>query len=309
MPTPAADIVGDALLRAFAERGYQATLQDPTTVAIVLPDGTRLRTDITAWRGYAEGASPADVSELAASYVRQAAAAIERQTGHSQTEQILASGNLRMRLYTEEALGQMREALVTRPLAPGLLETVVVDYPDSIMPLNRADIGNTPENGVFGTALALSIGKEPHYAQMNDVGGVPVMHIGGTHRYVSAHVHVLSRHVFANIAPYGALVSFPVPEYVIVHSIGNPHLFIAMEAVQTLTRRHFEVGEKAVSPQVYWWRPGPHEQLPEEAALHSGLVPDLRPVGIQIDQQTRNVVALTEHTNELIALWLRDHNA
>ncbi|MEU0572767.1 hypothetical protein ABZ297_46205 [Nonomuraea sp. NPDC005983] len=302
------DVVGEALVRAFADRGYEATLPELATVRIRMPDGSSLSADITEWRGYAGSNAPAALPRIAADYADQAAKAFARYAGHSQNEQTLPSAeNLRVRLYTDEALGEMRDGLVTRRLAPGLLETVVADYPDSIMPLNRADLGGAPENGVFGAALSLSIGKEPHYTETSAVQGVPVTHIGGTHRYVSSHVHVLRRHVDPASAPYGALLSFPLPEYVLVHAIGGVHLFAAMEAVQDLSRQLFEAGEKAISPQVFWWRPGRYEQLPEEEALTSGLVPDLRPVGIEVDHRDMSVAALGSDTHELIDLWMRDH--
>jgi hypothetical protein len=295
-------------VRAFADRGYEATLPEPTTVEITLPDGSSLTADIAEWPRYAGDNAPAALPGIAATYADQAATAFGRQAGHSQNEQILPSENLRVRLYTDETLGEMRDALVTRRLAPGLLQTVVVDHPDSLMPLNRTDIGAAPENGIFGTALSFSIGKEPHYTEMDTVQGVPVMHVGGTHRYVGSHIQVFRRYVEPSSVPYGALLSFPLPEYVLVHAIGSVHLVVAMEAVQDLSRRLFGAGEKRLSPQVFWWRPGQYERLPEEEALNSGRVPDLRPVGIEVDHQEMSVAAQNPDTNELLNLWMRDHS-
>jgi class 3 adenylate cyclase len=308
MAGPASDVVGGALLRAFAERGFQATLTDAMTVRVILPDGSGVAADITAWRQHAQSSPPDALPKLAADYADRAAAAFGRHGGRPQNEGVLSAENLRVRIYPDEFLGDMAGALVTRRLAPGLIETVVVDYPDSLSPLNRADLGGgTPESRVFGLALAASIGREPHYVDNDMVNGVPVTHIGGTHRYVNSHVHVLRRHVDPASARYGALVAFPLPEYVLVHAIGGVHLFAAMESVQTLARRLFETGEKPVSPQVYWWRPGRYEQLPEEDALNSGQVPDLRPVGIAFDHDKMSVAAQSTDTNELIDLWRRDH--
>ncbi|MBC6462074.1 hypothetical protein [Actinomadura sp. HBU206391] len=306
MATPPPDIIGTALLEAFAQRGYAATLPDPMTVSVELPNGSSVSADITEWRRHAGRSSRAALPGIAAQYADQAATAFQRHDGPARNDQIL-SENLRLRLYTDETLGDMRDALVTRRLAPGLLETVVVDHPDALMPLNRSDVGGTPENSVFGTALSLSLGKEPHYIETVAVQGVDVMHIGGTHRYVSSQVHALRRHVEPASVPYGALVAFPLPEYVLVHPIGGAHLFAAMEAVQDLSRRLFEAGDKAISTQVFWWRPGSYERLPEEEALNSGQVPDLRPVGIQVDHRAMSVAAQSADTSELIDLWARDH--
>ncbi|GAA3693855.1 hypothetical protein GCM10022224_069180 [Nonomuraea antimicrobica] len=299
MRETAQDDIGQALLRAFAEQGYEAALPDLHTISVRLPDGTTANADISAWRDHAANAGPGALQEAAAGYAAQAAAAFGRGSERIRDQ------DLRMRLYTDDALGEMRDSLVTRRLAPGLIETVVVDYPDSIMPLDRARLGDAPQDAAFGAAVAHSLAEE-HYASTSSVGGVPVTHIGGTHRYVGAHAHVLRRHT--GQAPYGALVSFPLPEYVLVHEIGGEaHLFAAMEAVQDLSRRLYDTGDKALSPQVYWWRPGRHEELPEAEALRSGLVPDLRPVGVQVDHQERSVAFQSADTGELAELWMRDH--
>jgi hypothetical protein len=310
MTETAPDVIGQTLLRAFAQQGLRATLPDPATISVQLPDGSSARADISAWRDQAARGGADRLWEAAAGYAAQAARAFGRDA--AQAAEVarggrVEEGDLRVRLYTEEALGGMRDSLVTRLLAPGLVETVVVDYPDSIMPLDRGRLGDVPEDGVFGAALAHSIGTEQHYAETADVQGVPVTHIGGEHRYVSAHVHVLRRH--AAHAPHGALVSFPLPEYVLVHVIGETHVFAAMETLQDLSGRLFESGDKALSPQLYWWRPGPYEELPEEQALRTGLVPDLRPVGVEFDHRAKTLALQSADTNELVELWMRDHHS
>ena len=179
-----------------------------------------------------------------------------------------------------------------------------MDLPDSIVPLNRSDLGHRTENEVFGAALRASIHREPHYVETQQLWGVPITHIGQTHRYVGAHAHALKRHL--RHAGLGALVSFPVPEYVLVHVIGDVHLVAAMETMQSLSRTHVEQGEHPLTPQVYWWRPGAHEDLPEEQALGSGLVPDLRPVEIEVDHEERSVTPRTAAAEELLTLWTHD---
>ncbi|AQZ63944.1 unnamed protein product [[Actinomadura] parvosata subsp. kistnae] len=293
------DVIGQALVRAFAQRGLEATLPDPSTISIRLAGGASANADIGSWREHALSYGPAGLEEAAAAYAEQAAKAFERASAD------VPEADLRVRLYPEEALGGMLDALVARRLAPGLVEAVVIDYPDSIAPLDRSRLGDLPEESVFGGALARSIDDEPHYRESATVHGVPVTHVGGAHRYVGAHVHVLRRHT--GQAPRGALVSFPLPEYMLVHEIGDVHLFAAMEALQELSQRLFESGDKPISPRLYWWRPGAYEEQPHPQALHGPLLPDLRPVGIRIDHREKSVSFLTEDTNELVELWMRDH--
>ncbi|MEV4096721.1 hypothetical protein [Streptosporangium saharense] len=301
------DAIGEGLLRALAEEGVTGRLIGPTTVAVSRPDGD-LTVDIGEWRAHAAEIPPADLPGFAAHFARGFARSIRAEARpSSDIERLLAEGSLRMRVYTEEALAEppgLRDALLTRPLAPGLVETVVVDTPDSIVPLNRVHLGDRPQEQVFGAALHASLTREPHYAKTDAVWGVPITHVGETHRYIGSHVHVLRRHVKS--APYGALVAFPVPEYLIVHEIGDTHIVAALEAMQELAATHVEKGDNALTAQVYWWCPGPYEQLPEPDALGSGLVPDLRPVRVEVDHRERSVTPRTADTERLIELWLSD---
>ncbi|MFC6878989.1 hypothetical protein [Actinomadura yumaensis] len=301
------DIVGSALLEAFAQRGLQAALPEPGTVSVVLPDGSQARADIRGWRDHAERGPRSELARVAGEYADQAVAAFGR---HAAAPAQAGGGaaNLRVRLYPEAAFDEeMRAALVTRRLAPGLLQTVVVDHPDSIMPLNRADLGGTSEEEVFGAALTRSIEDEPHHVTAEAADEVRLVTIGERHRYVGAHVQVLARYVDGPL-PYGALVSFPLPEYVVTHSIGGGNsVFTAIATLQDVTAKLAAAGEKPISSQVYWWRPGAYERMPEKEALYSGRVPDLAPVGVVFDDTGQSVSPLTAESDELIRAWLNDH--
>ncbi|MFI0452699.1 hypothetical protein [Actinomadura sp. 6N118] len=222
---------------------------------------------------------------------------------------MIEAGTLRVRLYPEDAFAQppgLREAMLIRPLAQGLVQAVVEDLPDSIRPVNRADLGGIPENEAFGVGLRAAIEKEDHYTERKEVRGVPMMYVGGQHRYVGAHIHVLSRHV--RHGRVGALVAFPLPEYIFVHEIGETVIFQAMATMQDLARTFAEDGEKPISSQLYWWRPGGYEQHPEQQALSSGQIPDLRAVGVDMEHNGNQVNVKTHNdtTLELIDLWTRE---
>lgn len=307
------DIIGTALVDAFAQRGYRAELPDSETIVITLRDGRRAQAGIAEWRQHAGRNSRAELPALAARYADQAVQAFEQRPAppapdgaHGADRSVLDAGNLRVRLYPESALDErMRAALVTRPLAPGLVQTVVVDSPDSMALLNRVDLGGVSEAEAFGDALARSIRDEPHYLQTHEIDGVKIANIGERHRYIGAHVHVLTRY-FPGPLPFGALVAFPLPEYVMVHEIGtDQHLVLAMKTFQEVAAKLAGSGEKPISAQVYWWRPGEYERLGERDALYGGRVPDLRPVGMQIDQgeEGLKVGLVGEATAELVQGW------
>ncbi|GLW63972.1 hypothetical protein Arub01_22160 [Actinomadura rubrobrunea] len=288
------DVLGRALLKAFADRGYEAALPDAGTAVVTAPDGKQVKVDVREWRRHAGRNSMAALPGIAAEFVERFETDVRR-AGASLEDGGSNSGGLRVRIYPEDAFPEeVRDALVVRPLASGLLETVVVDYPDSIVPLQKSALDGRSVDEAFAEALARSVDGEPHHIMTRELYGVPLTHIGGEHRYVGAHVHVLKRYVHPDKAPHGALVAFPIPELLLVHPLGKAPVFAAMEAAQALAARHVEVGEKAISPQLYWWRPGAYEELDERAALASGGVPDLRPVRAEVDEENAKARLLSD---------------
>ncbi|MBX6766784.1 MAG: hypothetical protein IRY90_06480 [Actinomadura rubrobrunea] len=248
------DVLGRALLQAFADRGYEATLPDAGTAVVTAPDGTQVRVDVQEWRRHAGRNSMAALPGIAAEFVEQFETDVRR--AGASLDGGSNSGGLRVRIYPEDAFPkEVRDALVVRPLAPGLLETVVVDYPDSIVPLQKSALDGRSADEAFAEALARSVDGEPHHIMTRELYGVPLTHIGGEHRYAGAHVHVLKRYVNPDKAPYGALVAFPIPELLLVHPLGK---------------------------------------LDERAALASGGVPDLRPVRAEVDEENAKARLLSD---------------
>ncbi|TDC40738.1 hypothetical protein E1281_38150, partial [Actinomadura sp. KC345] len=66
------DIVGMALIDAFAQRGYQARLTAPGALAVTLRDGSQAQADITEWRQHAGRNARAALPGIAAQYADQA---------------------------------------------------------------------------------------------------------------------------------------------------------------------------------------------------------------------------------------------
>jgi len=308
--------IDDMIIQAFAADGFAVRFIGPAVLSISLPGASDFKVDIGEWYTQVQQASPAIlpdvVAEFAASFGRGFRKSSQRTAVHeavdADIEKMLAEETLRVRIYPEDALAQapdLRDSLVTRTLAPGLVETVVIDKPDSIVSLPRTGLGGKTVPQVMGAALHASLTREPIYAHTEDVFGVPLTYVGGTQRYVGSHIHVLSRYV--GPAPYGALVSFPLPEYLLVHEIGTVHLIQAMAVMQEVTDRLFKQGDKSISAQLYWWQPGSYEQAPEQERLASGKVPDLRPVGVEVDSEEKSITPLTAAAGDLITRWFREN--
>jgi hypothetical protein len=326
------DSAADVLIHAFSGHGCTAYLGAPNTLIIRFPDGGKGSVDITEWRMFASRtpypALPGHAAQWAQAVVYKqrtknpgppapapwappspAPWAPGAPAHQSKVGGMIAAGTLRVRLYPEDAFGHppgLREAMLVRPLAEGLVQAVAEDRPDSISPVNRVDLGGVPEHEAFGAGLRAAIDKEDHYVDRQEVRGFPFTVIGGQNRYVGARIHVLGRHV--RPGRVGALVAFPLPEYIFVHEIGDKVIFEAMDILEDLARTFEGRGEKPISSKIFWWRPGRYEQLPEQQALSSGQVPDLRVVGVDMERNGNevNVRTRNEATLELIDLWTRE---
>ncbi|MFI5734254.1 hypothetical protein ACIA49_29330 [Kribbella sp. NPDC051587] len=212
-----------------------------------------------------------------------------------------AAGDLRVRVYPEDAFpAEALPFLVTRPFAPGLIEAVVADYPDTIRPINRSEIGATHPVDLFTSAVHSAVHDEQTYVKLQEYARVPYHVIGGTHRYVGSHVHVLDRYIDVGAAPYGALVALPLPEYVFVHTIRETHVVSALTIMSQVAEEFFNEGDRAITPQLYWWRHSP-AQVPGSQA------PDLRPVGARLNRSDGFIELFGPDTRELVELWTADH--
>jgi hypothetical protein len=192
---------------------------------------------------------------------------------------------VRLRLYPEEMLVEpMRSGVVTRELAPDLWETVAVDRPDSVQPLPRSD-PDDPDAAATAELYRVAVGnavEDEFTSTWFDIADARVLHIGGEHPYMAAHVHVLSRYLDAPFTD-GALVSFPLPEVVVVHPIGGIHPVKGLATMQQVTGRLVDDGHKAISRQVFWWVPSELERAQPGRDVELGHRPDLRAVNVDMN--------------------------
>jgi hypothetical protein len=173
------------------------------------------------------------------------------------------------------------DKLLSREIAPGLWQTVVVDSPETLQPLSRVhhERSGRPDGEVFAEAVAGTVGEAVEVSE-HELNGAKVVHIGAQHPYVAAQAHTLDRYV--GESPYGSLVAFPVPEVILAHPLGEGHPVAAMDNMQEIAERFAGDAEKPISPQLYWWHPNSRDRAQGEPL-------DLRPVGITMDHENRSV--------------------
>lgn len=270
------------LKNAFREAGAQASFEDLTTLAIRLPDGGKVSTDISGLRSGTAGASPEQIARHTSGFARAALEQIAQGLRNNQEGAAPDSGRLRVRLYPANAFPEgVTAQLLSREIAPRLWQTVVVDSPETLQPLSRAahEQSGRPDSQVFAEAVAGALGESVEVSE-HELNGARIVHIGAQHPYVAAHAHELDRYV--GESPYGALVAFPVPEVILAHPLGRGHPVAAMDHLQQIAERFAGDAEKPISPQLYWWHPNSRGRAQGEPL-------DLRPVGITVDHGNRSV--------------------
>ncbi|WP_435108607.1 hypothetical protein [Nocardiopsis synnemataformans] len=285
VPSPADpdDTVASSLAAAFAEAGVSAAFQGADTLVVTLPDGNHASADISGLRAALNGATPEQIAHNTAQFARTSVEQLSQATGQGGGD---TDGRLRARLYPASAFPEgVLDSLLTREIAPGLWQTVVVDASDSLRPLPRQvhERSGRPDGEVFAEAVAASVAETVEVSE-HEVNGARIVHIGGQHPYVAAHAHALDRYL--GDLPHGALVAFPVPEVLLAHPLGQGHPIAAMDHMQQIAERFTADGDKPVSAQLYWWHPGSRSR-------EQGTPPDLRPVGARIDHENRSVSLLT----------------
>ncbi|MEU0546059.1 hypothetical protein [Nocardia sp. NPDC005978] len=295
----------DSLLDALESRGYRGVLENPAAITITAPNGERADLPIEPWFRFIDAHAEHGLPTAATRYADQAVSLFANVDS--------TDSNLRIRIYTDEymnqvaTLGDLRvrrgDALLTRRLAPGLMETVVIDTPDSIRTLNRQEVKGRDPNAVFGAAIRNSLAEDHFRVFEHSYGPVTVLALEAGHRYIGAHAHMLSRYVNPATARLGALVSFPTPEVVVVYEIG-PVLSIATTTalVYWIAKQYMTQSEHQLLLRLYWWRPGAYEELGDRGPL-SGGGPDLRELRFDVDFRADTIRAQTAETGELLELW------
>lgn len=281
-------VVVAALRDAFREVGAQSSFQGLNTLVVQLPDGPSISTDIGSFRSGVEGSTPEQIDQHASAFARAAVEQFARAARNNEAVSSPSSGRLRVRLYHATAFPEgVLEQLVAREIAPGLWQTVVIDSPESLQPLSRVthEESGRHEGEVFTEAVASAL-EEPVEVSEHELSGARIVHLGARHPYVAAQAHALDR--FVGEAPHGLLVAFPVPEVILAHPLGQGHPIAGMDHLGQLAQRFVDDAEKPISPQLYWWHPGSRGRAQGDPL-------DLRPVGMDLDHESRSV---TLHTSD-----------
>lgn len=168
---------------------------------------------------------------------------------------------LRARVLTEG--GVLAEDVVQRPLAQGLVETLVAEVAGAVRTLPAAVVRSWGEP----EALLLDLGRQQVLAaglltrRCLDLGGVHVLALESPSAFAATHVCRLPSYV--EPPPAGLLVALPTRHLVLcAPMLSRTQVLDAAQALLANAERLERDGPGGLSPDLYWWRAGDLVLLP-----------------------------------------------
>lgn len=158
-------------------------------------------------------------------------------------------------MYDPSGWGQF----VRRPLALGIVETLVYDLPSQVMNVRAAHVQRfgLADDELRARALAnLADAAEPQWEDIA-LGGELAMRslrLPGAAFYAASHLLLLDRHV--SEAPYGVICFVPTRETLLLHVIKDRHSLDVLRHAVLPALELFKEGPGSLSPYPYWWKDG-----------------------------------------------------
>ncbi len=158
---------------------------------------------------------------------------------------------LRSRLYGEAELA-LTDAVV-RPLAPGLVEALVLLEGGAIATLSRPAVQRwgVATDDLFARGRAQVRGEGLLETRPVDVGGVTLTALEGTSFFTTTHLFWLA--AYLALPPDGVLVAVPNRHLLLAWALDGPDVLDAAQALLVNADRFHQQGPGSLSPHLYWW--------------------------------------------------------
>jgi hypothetical protein len=172
---------------------------------------------------------------------------------------------LKVRIYPEDyaPTEEVRQMLVSRPVAPGIQSVLVIDYPDSIGTV-RAELpekwGRKPDE-LF--ELGLANVRQRDVPDLNLVGDGPIRLLSGDSFFVATWLLMLEKYL-EPVPEAGALAVVPHRHALLFQPIVDVAIMNSIGPLLNIAGMQFRQGPGSISPSLYWWQGGRVTQLPAE---------------------------------------------
>lgn len=173
-------------------------------------------------------------------------------------------GRLRIRIVAEKTAPGIRVAgPVTRPVAPGLAATLVLEgegTPSGDVTTEMADSWGVPSEVLFAVAADNHTRRK---VKKESGQGYEVGVVMGPDPDTATEVLFLEHYVKVE-PPAGTIVVVPTQRAVLFHEIRDRTALDALQTVLVVGHQLFQQGPHPVLPLLYWWRRGRFALLPIE---------------------------------------------
>jgi hypothetical protein len=169
---------------------------------------------------------------------------------------------IKVRVFPEDALPpDARAVLITRPVAPGLLAALAIDYPETVVSLNPdmpAKWGRTPDE-LFELGLAnVRVQDQPDIDLLQDTS---IRLLSGESFFVATWVLMLEERM-QPVSPHGALVVVPTRHAILFQPIVDAGVVKSIGPLLGVADAECRQGPGSISPNLYWWKDGHLTLLP-----------------------------------------------
>lgn len=146
------------------------------------------------------------------------------------------------------------DGMVGLVVAAGLTAVLAIDLPDAVVtvPTALAATWGLETRELLGLALHQTL-QDPADHETISQEGVTVQVMSGDGWFVASRALALEQWVDA---PAGAFVAMPTRHHALYHPIVDDTAISAVYALWSMATAAFEEGPGAVSPSVFWWKPG-----------------------------------------------------
>lgn len=249
---------------ALVERELEAVQRDGV-VAVALPDGRPLQLGLQNLAQQCAHLPRARWAAFVGEHMDALLGAEAEANAIDRADFASVEPLLKVRLYATEALEESdADAVVLARPAAGLAAVLVYDFPHTVSSVPRSDLaawGRSEEELLALGLQNLAAETPPDREDVEVERGVVLRLLSGPSFFVSSHLLHLQR-LLPQKLPYGALVSAPTRHLLLIHTIRDSRVLMAINAMIPQSYLHFQKGPGSLSPNLYWWHDGQLTHLP-----------------------------------------------